>query len=272
MLKDPAFPFYAQDFIMGTIHMEFDDMGRYIKLLAYQWDKGNIPKKRLGLLVGFDWDNLSDDLKEKFTDEGDFIINDRLERERDKRASFKEKQAENGKKGGRPKKEKPEESQEKPNYKPKENPNHNPNESQKKPLEDENENENKNESENENKRQVSKKIEPKTGITLPWQSETFKAEWFAWKAYKQKQHGFKYKAPETEQQSLLKLRQLSLGDEATAIGIIRQSIAQGWKGFFELKTSSNDNTKHTNSNHSNNIRAMGQGLIAQEEFAQSHPY
>lgn len=123
----------------------------------------------------------------------------------------------------------------------------------------------------EKEKPLPKKIEPK--ISLPWQSEIFKAEWFAWKAYKQKQHGFKYKAPETEQQTLLKLSQLARGDEATAIGIIRQSIAQGWKGLFELKNSNNDKSKTSaGNNFSNNVRSMGQSLIDQEEHPESDPF
>ena len=134
-MKDPAFPFYAQDFLTGTIYMDFETVGRYIKLLAIQWDKGPIPKKRLGLLVGFDWVNFSEDLKEKFTEDENYIWNARLEKERDKRAAFRLKQKENGIKGGRPK------NPNKTQIKPKQNQNINPNKTL---LEDENENENEN--------------------------------------------------------------------------------------------------------------------------------
>jgi uncharacterized protein YdaU (DUF1376 family) len=102
-MKDPAFPLYAQDFLMGTMFMELADVGRYIKLLAFQWDNFNIPKKRLGLLVGLSWENFSPDLREKFSEFEDYILNIRLEEEREKRKQFKDKQAVNGKKGGRPK-------------------------------------------------------------------------------------------------------------------------------------------------------------------------
>jgi len=122
MQKDPAFPFYAQDFLMGTMYMDFSDLGRYIKLLAYQWDNGNIPKKRLGLLVGYSWESFSEDLAEKFAQDENYIWNNRLELEREKRAQFKEKQAINGSKGGRPKpKDNPDETQTLPKIKPLEN-------------------------------------------------------------------------------------------------------------------------------------------------------
>lgn len=124
MSKDPAFPFYAQDFLMGVMHLTMEERGQYITLLAYQWEHNAIPKKRVGFILGLTWDKLSTELKSKFIDNGDFLINDRLEEEREKRFRYKEKQAINGFKGGRPKKNNPNETQTK---------------AKRKPLEDENE-------------------------------------------------------------------------------------------------------------------------------------
>jgi len=120
-MKSPAFQFYAQDFLTGVMYLTNEEIGIYIKMLSKQWTDGKIPKKRLRLLVGLDWENFSEELKEKFEDKGEHVINRRLEQERDKKEAFIEKQRKNGSKGGRPKKNKPKE---------------NPNESQKKPLED----------------------------------------------------------------------------------------------------------------------------------------
>jgi uncharacterized protein YdaU (DUF1376 family) len=104
MSKSPSFQFYAQDFLTGTMYLTNEEIGVYIKMLAKQWTDGKIPKKRLGFLVGFEWDNLSDELKLKFVDHGDFILNERLEIEREKKNNFLKKQRLNGKKGGRPSK------------------------------------------------------------------------------------------------------------------------------------------------------------------------
>lgn len=123
MNKAPAFQFYAQDFLTGVIYLTNEEIGIYIKMLCKQWTDGQIPKKRLGFLVGFDWDKLSDELKDKFIDHGDYVVNERLEDERAKKENFFKKQSLNGKKGGRPRKD----------GKPKQNPN----KTQKKPLEDE---------------------------------------------------------------------------------------------------------------------------------------
>ena len=54
--------------------------------------------------MGYDWDNLSDELRSKFDDFGEYILNERLENEREKKQKFLKKQFKNGKKGGRPKK------------------------------------------------------------------------------------------------------------------------------------------------------------------------
>ena len=101
-MKSPAFQFYAQDFLTGVMYLTNEEVGIYIKMLAKQWTDGKIPKKRLGLFVGYDWVNLSEEIKEKFTDKGEYVINERLEVEREKKSNFLKKQSENGKKGGRP--------------------------------------------------------------------------------------------------------------------------------------------------------------------------
>jgi uncharacterized protein YdaU (DUF1376 family) len=137
MNKPPAFQFYAQDFLTGVVYLTNDEIGIYIKMLCKQWTDGQIPKKRLGFLVGLDWDKFSDELKSKFTDKGDYLVNERLEKEREKKVLFHEKQKENGKKGGRPKSKKPTKPNDTEDNKPKPLIRVNPNKSQKNPLEDE---------------------------------------------------------------------------------------------------------------------------------------
>lgn len=131
--KSPSFQFYAQDFLTGVIYLTNEEIGIYIKMLAKQWTDGKIPKKRLGFLVGIDWNMFSDELKSKFKDEGEYLVNTRLEKERKKKERFLNKQSTNGKKGGRPPKKEV-------NIEPKLNPNETHQQSQIKPLEDEDEN------------------------------------------------------------------------------------------------------------------------------------
>lgn len=74
-------------------------------------------------------------------------------------------------------------------------------------------------------------------------SDHFLPIWAQWKDYKKSQFKFQYKAVSTEQAALTDLMAKSRGNEQTAIEIIHQSIANGWKGFFELKNSNNGTSK-----------------------------
>lgn len=145
MAKPPSFQFYAQDFLTGVMYLTNEEKGIYITMLAKQWTDERIPKKRLGFLVGIEWDSFSEELKSKFTDHGDYLVNNRLEEERIKKVKFIEKQGKNGSLGGRPKKkhkaETPVNPGEETQIKPKPFKNQKPKESQKNPLEEEKEDE-----------------------------------------------------------------------------------------------------------------------------------
>ena len=41
--KAPAFQLYVADFINGTITMNNEEVGVYIRYLCYEWDKGGLP-------------------------------------------------------------------------------------------------------------------------------------------------------------------------------------------------------------------------------------
>jgi len=79
----------------------------------------------------------------------------------------------------------------------------------------------------------SKVKESKEDIVFPF-SPDFNSHWERWKRYK-KELKFTYKSTETEQAAINELRKKANDSEATAIEMINQSIANGWKGFFELK-------------------------------------
>lgn len=113
-MKDPAFLFYSQDFIVGTNTMSFEDRGKYITILSQMHQQGRLDDESIRLLVG----NVSVKLKSKFKiDKDGFWYNERLEIEIQKRQAFVDTRRENGKKGGRPKK---------PNGKPNGKPNAQP--------------------------------------------------------------------------------------------------------------------------------------------------
>ena len=99
-MKDPAFLFYSNDFLTGTLIMPFEERGKYITLLCYQHQNGRMSDETIRLLVG----SISDNLKNKFKqDENGLFYNERLEIEIEKRSKFIESRINNGKLGGRPK-------------------------------------------------------------------------------------------------------------------------------------------------------------------------
>lgn len=93
-------------------------------------------------------------------------------------------------------------------------------------------------------------------------SEKFLDQWILWKNYKKTEHKFLFKSIESEQASLNDLVSKSNGNEETAIKIIHQSMANGWKGLFELKNEVNGRSK-TNGSQTGNA-----GL--QEAFARRY--
>jgi hypothetical protein len=105
-----------------------------------------------------------------------------------------------------------------------------------KPMNTVNENVNVNDNVNVN---VNKK---KEGLILPFEDEDFILQWNNWKIFKNKEFKFKYKSLQSEQAALSKLNTLSNENQETAIGIIHQSMANGWKGFFELQKSKENET------------------------------
>ena len=130
-MKDPAIVFYTSDFMVGVSNLTMEERGQYITLLCLQHQLGHLSEKTIKLNIP----NVSDDVLSKFIkdDEGNYY-NVRLQYEIEKRSKFIEHQRENGKKGGRPKKEEnPNKTQIKPKSKAKQ-----------KPLEDENDNDNEN--------------------------------------------------------------------------------------------------------------------------------
>ena len=46
MAKDPAFLFYPSDFLTGTMFMTDEQVGKYIRLLCAQHQKGHLCEKR----------------------------------------------------------------------------------------------------------------------------------------------------------------------------------------------------------------------------------
>jgi uncharacterized protein YdaU (DUF1376 family) len=85
MAKDPAFLFYPNDYIGGTMGMTFEEKGAYMELLMTQFNRGHMTSHMIAQVVGQNWDKL----KDKFIkDENGLWYNERLEEEKSKRQNY----------------------------------------------------------------------------------------------------------------------------------------------------------------------------------------
>lgn len=92
MGKDPAFLFYPNDWLGGTIGMTFEEKGAYMELLMMQFNRGHMTEHMIGQVVGQNWSTL----KSKFIqDENGLWYNVRLEEEKNKRQSYTESRRNN---------------------------------------------------------------------------------------------------------------------------------------------------------------------------------
>lgn len=99
MSKAPAFQFYAADFLVGTAAMSAEEVGAYIRLLAYQWEQGGLSSDERALRGLAGARRISAAVLSKFPKSDDGLLrNARLEIERAKQAAFRETRAENARK------------------------------------------------------------------------------------------------------------------------------------------------------------------------------
>lgn len=92
MGKDPAVLFYTDDFLSGTILMDYEQRGKYITLLCLQHQKGRLSEKQMLIVCG----SYDDDIFSKFEkDEDEKYYNVRMEEESIKRRKFAESRRNN---------------------------------------------------------------------------------------------------------------------------------------------------------------------------------
>ena len=92
MAKDPAFLFYPNDYIGGTMGMTFEEKGAYIELLMLQFNRGHMDSHMIAHCVGQLWLRI----KSKFIqDENGLWYNERLDIEKTKRKAFSESRRNN---------------------------------------------------------------------------------------------------------------------------------------------------------------------------------
>lgn len=91
MAKDPAVLLYTSDFLSGTFTMTDEQVGRYIRLLCLQHQKGKLSEKDMqSICRGYDAD-----VYEKFELVDGYYINKRMYEEAEKRSKFTESRRKN---------------------------------------------------------------------------------------------------------------------------------------------------------------------------------
>jgi uncharacterized protein YdaU (DUF1376 family) len=89
--KDPAFLLYTQDFLTGTYLMTNEQVGKYIRLICLQHQKGHLTTEQMGKLL----DDTDAEVLEKFRqDEDGKWYNVRADQEIEKRVRYSEYQSE----------------------------------------------------------------------------------------------------------------------------------------------------------------------------------
>ena len=92
MAKDPAFLFYPNDWLGGTLGMTFEEKGAYIELLMMQFNRGHMKESMIIQVVGDNWNFI----KNKFIqDDAGLWYNVRLESEQLKRKAYSESRRNN---------------------------------------------------------------------------------------------------------------------------------------------------------------------------------
>lgn len=85
MGKDPAFLFYPNDWIGGTMGMTFEEKGAYMEVLMMQFNRGHMTEHMISQTIGHLWVNI----KVKFMqDEEGLWYNDRLDIEKERRKNY----------------------------------------------------------------------------------------------------------------------------------------------------------------------------------------
>lgn len=212
MAKDPAFLFYPGDYVTGTMYLNFECKGAYIDLLMLQFQKDHMSLHMIQHVLGHKFNDIWPHIRDKFVEKDGMFWNERLRKEKENRVNYSKSRSSNR------------------NSK-KDMSNH-----MLQHMEDEDIIES----------NTIVKLEETSRVLLPFNGK-FSEKWEEWKIYKKKEHKFKYQTEISENAALKKLVKLSGNNEADAIQIIDESIANGWEGFFELKKNNNGKRVQNNS-------------------------
>ncbi|MFX0136940.1 MAG: DUF1376 domain-containing protein [Candidatus Hodarchaeota archaeon] len=97
MAKDPAFLFYPNDYIGGTMGMTIEQKGAYIELLMMQFNQGKFTEAQAKQVLSTCKTSVWHMIKLKFSTDGKYYWNERLKSEIEKRKVFTESRRMNAK-------------------------------------------------------------------------------------------------------------------------------------------------------------------------------
>lgn len=229
MAKDPAILFYTSDFLTGTFTMTDEQVGRYIKLLCLQHQKGILQMSDLEFVCrGKDqvvFDKFQNDGKGNF-------FNKTLKEHSEKRAAYSESRRENRK----PKK-------------------HMNNISKTYDKHMENVNENVNEIIIEKENLSKKEFE---GLVYPFNSQEFLSAWSNWKT-----HLIEIKKPlQTFSSEQAGLQFLSQFTEQYAIELIKNCIKSNWKNLIDNKKDGQQGNKNSGKASTDRVVELAKQMLA----------
>jgi len=92
MSKDPAFLFYPNDYLGGTMGFSFEQQGAYLTLLIYQFNNEYFSEEKAIEIIS---DNLWKKIRSKFISEDGKFYNKRLKNEIEKRKNYSESRRKN---------------------------------------------------------------------------------------------------------------------------------------------------------------------------------
>jgi hypothetical protein len=92
MSKDPAFLFYPNDYLGGTMGFTIEQHGLYIMALVFQFNNGHFSEIQINSIL----QNRFKEIKHKFKTDGKLFWNERLDLEKEKRSKYVESRQNNG--------------------------------------------------------------------------------------------------------------------------------------------------------------------------------
>jgi uncharacterized protein YdaU (DUF1376 family) len=210
MAKDPAYLFYSDNFLSGTMFLTNEQCGKYIRLLCAQHLTGHLHEKDMLKICG----TKDEDIWRKFiVDAQGMYYNERLENEINKRKKFSESRSNNRLGKVKTKKTKPKKTSK----------------SYDQHMEDGDGIEN----------EIINTI--KNAFLIFFENQKFESAWRDFSRMR-KEKGKQL----TTQAAILILRKVenyAAGNPDVAVKILEQSIENSWQGVFEIKQNKNGTIK-----------------------------